>query len=78
MLALRRLRRIVDVELRIDLAAVVAPVIALVLMGFSGPLSTSAALGPYFWFAAGIAAYWFTGARRAATAGTSAARSELR
>jgi hypothetical protein len=77
-LALRRLRRIADVELRIDLAAVVAPVIALVLMGFSGPLSTSAALGPYFWFAAGIAAYWFTGARRAATAGTSAARSELR
>ncbi len=61
MLAMRRLRRIPDVEMRIALAAVVAPLIALLLMGFSGPLSTSAALGPFYWFAAGVAAYWFAG-----------------
>jgi O-antigen ligase len=60
-LAIRRLRRIRDVELRVSLAAVVAPLIALIPMGFSGPLSTSAALGPYYWFAAGVAAYWFAG-----------------
>jgi hypothetical protein len=64
LLAVRGLRHIGDTEMRIYLAAVVAPIIALLLMGFSGPLSTSAALGPYFWFAAGIAAYWFVGRPR--------------
>ena len=77
-LAIRRLRRVLNVELRIYLAAVVAPIIALVLMGFSGPLSTSAALGPFFWFAAGVAAYWFAGPGRAASPATPATRSGLR
>jgi hypothetical protein len=41
-----------------------APLIAIVLIGFSGPVSTSGALGPYFWFIAGVEAYWLTGLRR--------------
>jgi hypothetical protein len=64
LLAMRRLRRIGDIELRIDLAGVFAVIIALFLEGASGPTMTSAAAGPYFWFAAGIAAYWFAGPGR--------------
>jgi hypothetical protein len=60
-LAVRRLRHIADVELRIDLAAVFAIPIAFLIMGLSGPIMGSSAAGPYFWFATGIAAYWFAG-----------------
>ena len=55
----RRLRHTADSELAIDLAGAMAPFVALTLEGFSGPFTTSAAAGPYFWFAIGIAAYWF-------------------
>ncbi|MGP0103082.1 MAG: hypothetical protein ACLPUT_15865 [Solirubrobacteraceae bacterium] len=65
-LALPGLRRIPDFELRLDLAAVFASFIAFIIMGFSGPTMTSAALGPFFWFTAGIAAYWFAGPGRTA------------
>jgi hypothetical protein len=64
LLAVRRLRRIRDPELRIALSAVFGPFIALFLMGLVGPVSTSAALGPFFWSAAGVAAYWFAGPGR--------------
>jgi hypothetical protein len=67
LLAVRRLRRIADGELRILLAGLCAPLIAIVLMGFSGPISTSGALGPYLWFTAGVCAYWFAGPVRADT-----------
>ncbi|HEY2435618.1 MAG TPA: hypothetical protein VGH93_00450, partial [Solirubrobacteraceae bacterium] len=63
-LAVRRLRRIADIELRIDLAGVFAVPIALLLIGVSGPVMGSSAAGPFFWFAAGIAAYWFAGPGR--------------
>jgi O-antigen ligase len=63
-LALRRLRRIPDVELRLYLAAVFSTFIAFTIMGFSGPTMASAAFGPYFWLTAGIAAYWFAGPGR--------------
>ncbi|TML00111.1 MAG: hypothetical protein E6G34_01030 [Actinobacteria bacterium] len=62
LLAVRRLRYIADPELRLAVAGVAAPVFALLLMGFSGYLGASAALGPYYWFAAGVASYWLTGA----------------
>ncbi len=65
-LALPGLRRIPDFELRLDLAAVFSAFIALTIMGFSGSTMTSEALGPFFWFTAGIAAYWFAGPGRAA------------
>jgi hypothetical protein len=63
-LAVTRLRRIADIELRIDLAAVFALPAAFLIMGISGPVMGSAAAGPFFWFAAGIAAYWFAGPGR--------------
>lgn len=61
LLAVRRLRRIEDVELRLALAAVTAPLVSVFAMGFSGPTIVSAAAGPYEFFAAGAIAYWFAG-----------------
>lgn len=63
-LVVRRLPRVRDGEIAIYLAATFAPIVALTLMGFSGPWYSSAAAGPYFWFAIGIAAYWFVGPGR--------------
>jgi hypothetical protein len=74
LLGLRRLPRIPDVELRLYLSAVFATFIAFTFIGLSGPTMSSAALGPFFWFSVGIAAYWFAGAGRswrpAASAGS--------
>jgi O-Antigen ligase len=58
-LAVRGLRRIGDVELRLCLAGVFATVIAFTIMGFVGPTMSNLPFGPFFWFALGIAAYWF-------------------
>ncbi|MCW3028229.1 MAG: hypothetical protein JWN81_1440 [Solirubrobacterales bacterium] len=66
LLAARRLRHIADVELRIDLAGVFAVLISMLLIGISGPVMGSAALGSFFWFTAGIGSYWFLGPGRAA------------
>jgi hypothetical protein len=63
-LGFRRLPRIPDVEMRLYLSAVFATFIAFTFVGLSGPTMSSAALGPFFWFAVGIAAYWFAGAGR--------------
>jgi hypothetical protein len=60
----RGMRTIRDDELAILLAAACAPFVALIGVGLSGPFEPSAAAGPYFWFAIGIAAYWFAGHRR--------------
>jgi hypothetical protein len=64
-LAVRRLRRVADIGLRVDLAAVFAALLALTVMGFSGPTTYTSPAGPVFWFAVGIAAYWFAGPGRA-------------
>jgi hypothetical protein len=50
--------------LRIELSAVFAVVVAFLLMGVSGPIMASPAAGPFFWFATGIAGYWFVGPGR--------------
>lgn len=63
-LALRRLRRIADVELRLYLAAILATFIAFTLMGFSGPTMAAAPFGTFFWLTGGIIAYWFAGPGR--------------
>jgi hypothetical protein len=54
----RRLPRVKDTDLRICLAAVFAPFIAIAIIGVSGPTYASAVLGPWFWLAPGLAAYW--------------------
>lgn len=63
-LAARGLRRIEDVDLRLCLAGIFAVIIAFTIMGFVGPTMSNLPFGPYFWFALGIAAYWFAGGRR--------------
>jgi hypothetical protein len=63
-LGARRLRDIADLELRIDLVAVFASMFAIAIMGFAGPTMSRPPSGPYFWFAAGIFAYWFAGPGR--------------
>jgi hypothetical protein len=75
LLAARRLRRIADIELRVYLVAPFAAFIAFTLAGFGGATTPSAVFGPFFWFATGIAAYWFAGPGR--TASTSAAQPKL-
>jgi hypothetical protein len=63
-LVLRRLRWIADTELRTYLVAVFAAFLAFTVQGFSGPTLAVTPAGTYLWFAAGIAAYWLTGAVR--------------
>ena len=60
----RGMRRVGDGELAIILAGTFAPFIGLFVAGFSGAFTVSAASGPYFWFAIGVAAYWFAGPGR--------------
>ncbi len=71
-LVLRRLPRVADVEVRIDLAAVFAVFVAFALMGLEGSFMSSAAGGPFFWFAVGIAAYWLAGPGRTRARGSGA------
>lgn len=65
-LSLTGLRRIRDTELFLELAALFSSFVAITIMGFYGPTLTSSALGPFFWFFAGTAAYWFAGPGREA------------
>jgi hypothetical protein len=67
-LVIRRLPRIANVDIRIDLAAVFAVFIAYGAMGLRGAFSDTASGGPFFWFAIGIAAYWLAGPGRRADA----------
>ena len=64
-LILRRLPRIGDIDIRIDLAAVFAVFLAHVVMGIRGAFMVSAPSAAFFWFSLGIAAYWFTGREKA-------------
>jgi hypothetical protein len=59
-----RLRRIGDGELAICLAGTLATFFVLPIEGFSGELTAGTVLGPYYWFALGVAAYWFLGPGR--------------
>jgi hypothetical protein len=58
------MRRVRDGDLAFCLAGAFAPFFALFVEGSSGPISDSAAAGPYFWFAIGTAAFWFAGPGR--------------
>jgi hypothetical protein len=57
-----RLRRIEDVELRLYLAAAISVLVSFLIIGVSGPVSSSAG-GPYYWFTAGAVAFWLAGRR---------------
>jgi len=68
-LPLRGLRRIGDPDLKLAIAGLAAPLVAILAMGFNGPVEASSSSGPYLFFAAGALAYWFAGPgrRRAAS-----------
>lgn len=52
------IRRLADPELRVLLSALLAPLIALLVLWFGGPVSAGPPLACYFWFVAGTLAYW--------------------
>ena len=67
LLVLRGLPHVEDPDVRIALAAVFAVLAGLTVEGFAGAYSAGSAGGPYFWFAAGIGAYWLAGPGRASS-----------
>jgi hypothetical protein len=62
-LVVRRLPRVKDIDVRIDLAAVFGILFAYAIMGLRGAFMDTSAAGPFFWFTVGIAAYWLGGRR---------------
>lgn len=71
-LTLGRIRRFGREDIGICLAAVLCVLFVLPIEGFSGGLTASTVLGPYYWFAVGVAAYWFCGPGRAQRKGATA------
>ena len=62
-LALTRIRRISDSELRMLLAAVASPLFGIFALFVSGAPTSGSPLAPYFWFVSGALAYWLISAR---------------
>lgn len=60
LLAVRRLRRIRDVELRTYLVGLLTAFIALTTQGLSGP-TLAVTVGAFLWFVPGVVSYWFAG-----------------
>jgi hypothetical protein len=54
----RRLRAISDSELRISLAALAAPLPAMLVMFFGSAITAGSPGGPYLWAIGGVLAYW--------------------
>ena len=52
------IRRLKDVELRLLLAALAAPIFAVFAMGWVGITTATTPGSPYLWFVAGILSYW--------------------
>ena len=67
-LAVPRLRRVRDVELRTYLVGVLTGFIALACEGLSAP-TLAVTIGAFLWFVPGVIAYWFAGPGRAAMDG---------
>jgi O-antigen ligase len=63
-LALTRIRRISDPELRTLLAAIAAPLFGIFALFVSGAPTSGSPLAPYLWFTAGVLAYWLISANR--------------
>jgi len=78
-LALTRIRRVADLQARLQMAALAAPLFGLLVAGFARPTTLSVPQAPYFWLIAGILSYWLITAFRGAdgNAGDTAASAEL-
>jgi O-antigen ligase len=72
-LGVRRLRRIVDPELRIYMVAVLASYVGFTVQGLAGTTLAVTPAGAYIWFVPGVIAYWFAGAGRSAMTRTASA-----
>ena len=57
----RAIRRLKDLELRLLLSGLLAPLIAIGVLWFAAPVTSAPPLAPYFWFASGVLAYWCFG-----------------
>lgn len=68
-LTFTRIRRFDDVELRLLLAAIGAPLVSMAVFIFAGPITVSAPTAPYLWFVTGILAFWLITAFEARRAG---------
>jgi hypothetical protein len=60
LLAITRLRRVADHELRTYLVAMLAAFVAFTVQGLSGP-TLAVMAGAYLWFTPGVLAYWLAG-----------------
>jgi hypothetical protein len=58
------IRRVKDVELRLLLAALAAPLFALFVMGWVGITTATTPGSPYLWFVGGTLSYWLIGKRQ--------------
>jgi hypothetical protein len=63
-LALTRVRHVDEPALRLYLAALAAPILAMLVAGFSGPTSASVPSAPFLWLVSGILVYWLVTAYR--------------
>lgn len=59
--SMRRVRQLEDPQLRLLVAAIAAPLIALLATWFVGVSTATTPSGPYLWFAAGALSYWLVG-----------------
>ncbi len=57
-ISVSRIRHIPDPQLRLQLAALAAPLFGLVAAGFTAPTTATAPQAPYFWLVAGVLSYW--------------------
>jgi hypothetical protein len=57
-LSLFRIKKVADADLRIMLAAIAAPLFALIAAWAVGPTTISTPSGPYMWFVGGVLSYW--------------------
>jgi hypothetical protein len=62
------IRRVQDPELRLLLSALAAPLLALFAAWLVGVTSATTPTSPYFWFVAGVLAYWLAGRSEPASA----------
>lgn len=63
-ISVTRIRHIGDQQVRLQLAALAAPLFGLIAAGFSGPTTISVPQAPYFWLVAGVLSYWLITAYR--------------
>ena len=57
-LALRRIRRVANSEMRTLLAALAAPLFGITATAWAGPTTGGSPFSPYFWFVGGVLVYW--------------------